>query len=110
MAPARGAANIADRLFGWHPDGLVGDFWLIFTFLGVTMNQKSSVTQFASLVSQVPTGGNSLADLRHKALRVRPYGYCPAAQAGWLMRLDWKVQLLAPLAAHAQLHCASLAA
>jgi hypothetical protein len=26
------------------------DFWLIFTLLGVTMSQKSSITQIASLV------------------------------------------------------------
>jgi hypothetical protein len=51
VAPARGAANIAGQLFGWHPYGLAGDFWLIFTFLGVTMSQKSSAIQIASLVS-----------------------------------------------------------
>jgi hypothetical protein len=27
------------------------DFWLIFILLGVAMSQKSSITQFASLVS-----------------------------------------------------------
>ena len=50
MALTRGAANIADRLFGWHPRSGAEDFWVIFTLLGVTMSQKSSVTRTASLV------------------------------------------------------------
>jgi hypothetical protein len=50
MVLARGAANIAHQLFGWHPRGRGGGFWLIFTLLGVTMSQKSSVIRIASLV------------------------------------------------------------
>ncbi len=34
---------------GTRADG-VEDFWLIFSLAGVTMSQKSSVTQFANLV------------------------------------------------------------
>jgi hypothetical protein len=55
VAPARGAANIVGYLFGWHPDGLAGDFWLIFNFLGVTMSQKSFAIQIASLVTKALT-------------------------------------------------------
>jgi hypothetical protein len=50
MVLARGAANIADQLFGWHPHGGAEDFWLIFTLLGVTMSQNSSVSQITKLV------------------------------------------------------------
>ena len=50
MVLACGAANVADQLFGWHRVGRAEDFWLIFTLRGVTMSQKSSVIQIASLV------------------------------------------------------------
>jgi hypothetical protein len=50
MVLAHGTANIADQFFGWHPRGGAEDFWLSFTLLGVTMSQKSSVTQIANVV------------------------------------------------------------
>ncbi|MFN8891780.1 MAG: hypothetical protein ACK5WA_05405 [Alphaproteobacteria bacterium] len=36
--------------------GGADDLWLIFTLLGPTLNQKSSVTQIASLVACALTG------------------------------------------------------
>ena len=50
MELARGAANIADQLFGLHPRQWGENFWLLFTLLGVTMSQKSSVTQIDNSV------------------------------------------------------------
>jgi hypothetical protein len=37
--------------------GEMQGFWLLFTLLGVTMSQKSSVTQIATLVPQALTAG-----------------------------------------------------
>ena len=51
MVLARGATNIADKLSAGTRAGGVEDFWLIFTLLGVTMSQNSSVSQIASLFS-----------------------------------------------------------
>jgi hypothetical protein len=48
----RGAANIANQLFGWYlRGGGAEDFWLIFTVLGVTMSQKAPTIQIANFVS-----------------------------------------------------------
>ena len=43
------AADLPDRPIRTRVGG-TEDFWLIFTLLGVTMSQKSSVIQIASLV------------------------------------------------------------
>jgi hypothetical protein len=50
MVLARGAANIVASFSSGTKTGSPKDFWLIFTLLGVTMRQKSSVAQIASLV------------------------------------------------------------
>ena len=55
MVLARGEANIEGQLFGWCPRGGAEDLCLIFTLLGFTRSQRSSVPQFASLVSQALT-------------------------------------------------------
>ena len=44
------AGSIADQLFGWQPRGWSRGILAHFTFLGVTMSQKSSVIQIANLV------------------------------------------------------------
>jgi hypothetical protein len=50
MVLARGAANIVASFSSGTQTGSPKDFGLIFTLHGVTMSQKSSVAQIASLV------------------------------------------------------------
>jgi hypothetical protein len=54
---------------------LAGDFWLIFTFLGVTMSQKSSAIQIASLVAKVLTPDTSACRRRAFAAAHQPAGW-----------------------------------
>ena len=50
MVLARGAAISRTSFWAGTRVGGAEDFWLIFTLRGVTMSQKSSVIQIASLV------------------------------------------------------------
>jgi hypothetical protein len=56
------AEHSKERSFDYSADGYgeAEEFWLIFTLLAVTMSQKSSVPQIASLVPVGADAGQSM--------------------------------------------------
>lgn len=60
----RGTAKITTRLSAGTLAVRVEDFWLIFTLLGVTLSQKSTVPQTTSFAPWAPTPDTALLQPR----------------------------------------------